>query len=188
MLAPHIVDYLNYHFINNNRILFYSTKLMERMSFGSMATGGIFAYIAFYKDKYLIYIFSKHLQLFNLVILLTCWILNINFLFNDQFYATLFGILIINFAINPNVLFSLEYKVFNYLGKISYGLYVYHLMAFSINNFIIYFFQIKEIPMIVIFLMGLLLTIFLAAISYEFIEKPFLKIKSNKFTIVKSDR
>jgi peptidoglycan/LPS O-acetylase OafA/YrhL len=71
-----------------------------------------------------------------------------------------------------------------YLGKISYGLYVYH----QLGNFL----SGKVIPVHVLFLqlalrpvLALGFTILLASASYAFLEKPFLKLKE-RFTRVDS--
>lgn len=62
-----------------------------------------------------------------------------------------------------------ENRLIIYLGKISYGLYLYH-------NFIpkLYFLQF---PKPVNLILPWFLLIILAAVSYEFMEKPFLKLK-----------
>ena len=75
----------------------------------------------------------------------------------------------------------LENKVISYLGKISYGIYIYHNFAIAI---IIY--QIKKWSLdtsslstrIAVTLTITALTILIATLSYEFFEKRFLKLKS----------
>ena len=71
-----------------------------------------------------------------------------------------------------------------YLGKISYGLYVYHaLVMFSIG-----FTQtVWDGPLwkIARGVVSMILTIALASLSYEFFEKPFLKLK-RRFTYIAS--
>lgn len=71
-------------------------------------------------------------------------------------------------------------KLFNYLGKISYGLYLYHLIVIFImtklfNNFV----EISNLIVytIIFFVISISLTILVSSISYRFIEKPFLKLK-----------
>jgi peptidoglycan/LPS O-acetylase OafA/YrhL len=73
-------------------------------------------------------------------------------------------------------------KVFNHLGKVSYGLYMYHLVVlfalqklminltneFNINHYII---------IITYFTLGILGTYALSLFSYHVIEKPFLTLK-----------
>jgi peptidoglycan/LPS O-acetylase OafA/YrhL len=72
-----------------------------------------------------------------------------------------------------------------YLGKVSYGLYMYHL---SVVAFLWYFVgNVLRWPHhdTLGFLFGLPVTIGIAALSYRFFEKPFLKLKE-KFEIVHS--
>jgi len=64
-----------------------------------------------------------------------------------------------------------------YLGQISYGLYVYHLFALDVAKVALLRFTgnclFWERGAI-----GLSITVVLAAASYSFLEKPFLKLKS----------
>ena len=98
---------------------------------------------------------------------------------DDQVYAFLFGILILNFAVNKQSIFNLENKLLNYLGKISFGIYMYHLIMIDLTQFIMLQFEINRH---IIFLISLFLTLFVSGISYKYFEKPFLKIKNNKFS------
>ena len=77
-----------------------------------------------------------------------------------------------------------------YLGKISYGLYVYHILAMSLAWMLIP--SWKVVPSHNHFshvflreLLGLALTVLLASISYTFLEKPFLKLKT-RFELIHS--
>jgi len=98
-------------------------------------------------------------------------------------YAIMFGILIINMALNNKVIFSLEYPLLNFLGKISFGIYVYHLIAFDLGRII---YQDFLFPTLLNFILGLFLTVILSTISYYLIEKPFLRSKLKKYTMVNS--
>ena len=80
---------------------------------------------------------------------------------------------------------SFTFRPLIYLGKISYGLYVYHVLALRLiglalggkagtpARFLFYWFG------------GLILTIVLASASYRWLESPFLRLKE-KFAAVKS--
>lgn len=79
-----------------------------------------------------------------------------------------------------------------YLGRISYGLYVYHLFVMVFTNhylFPIFLGWFQDPPMwvgrLVYVSVSFSLTVFLAAVSYRWLESPFLKLKS-RFTYVES--
>ena len=97
----------------------------------------------------------------------------------------LFSLLIVYVILEQNFaersFFKLgKIKIFTALGKITYGLYCYHIIALMIvHNFgrkldlnlnVPFQFYIKPV-------IALLLTILMAKISYEYFEKPFLKLK-----------
>ncbi|WP_158615343.1 acyltransferase [Acidipila sp. EB88] len=70
-----------------------------------------------------------------------------------------------------------------YLGKISYGLYVFHAVALNLVPLALGT-ELKHLPgssMLAIFLSSLAM----AAFSYRFIEKPFLRLKS-RFEVVRT--
>jgi len=71
-----------------------------------------------------------------------------------------------------------------YLGKISYGLYVYHALANQLSNMIVpaqrSFLQLAMRPTL-----AFAITLVLAAISYAVLETPFLKLKE-RYTHVAS--
>ena len=104
-------------------------------------------------------------------------------------YALLFLVVILNVSSNPKSFLKLETKIFNFLGQISYGLYMYHMMVVV---FVIQitkkFFEGGTIGFdIVVYLGAITLSILVAYLSYQFFEKPFLKLKE-KFTIVSSGK
>lgn len=67
----------------------------------------------------------------------------------------------------------------SYLGKISYGIYVYHLAGLYVGDVLS---DGKPVPLMVI---AVGTTVGMAAISYRFLERPFLKLKT-RFQIVQS--
>lgn len=75
---------------------------------------------------------------------------------------------------------NLSNPVLVYLGRMSYGLYVFHALGLAIASFFLTKYSALHA------LMGLALTIMMAAASFHWLEKPFLKLKK-RFTYVATD-
>lgn len=74
-------------------------------------------------------------------------------------------------------------SMLTYLGRISYGLYVYHMAGLLVAE---HLFRKKSIPGFVLYaLSGLALTVIFSIISYRWLESPFLKMKE-RFAVVRS--
>ncbi|HYX68501.1 MAG TPA: acyltransferase [Terriglobales bacterium] len=71
-----------------------------------------------------------------------------------------------------------------YFGKLSYGLYLYHMLSLHLAGYVID----RHMPMgqTLVSVIGLLLTLLLAAISFKWLETPFLRLKQRRFTYVAS--
>ena len=99
-------------------------------------------------------------------------------IFKKYFYLLLAGFLMLNFVFNEKPLFSPP-KWINYLGKISFGIYMY-------SNIIVTIVAENSLEKIggwrfssLIFSSIVIgLTVIISAISYELFEKPLLKLKS----------
>jgi peptidoglycan/LPS O-acetylase OafA/YrhL len=146
-------------------------------SINCMAFGGLFAILLFQKSRLLIYL-QHHILFYISMILLGFLMFKIIYVtyFQQELYAVLFSIIILNFATNNAIKISLENKYFNYLGSISYGLYMYHPIAIVLvlgictiinftSNWLIY-------PL------SFILTVFIAGFSYKYFESFFLKFKN----------
>ena len=105
---------------------------------------------------------------------------------NNLAYSILFAILIVNLAGNPKVIINLENRILNYLGKISYGLYLYHwvVVVFIINILKKTTLNTNSIAYNLI-LYGLCIgsTIATGHICYIFFELKFLSLK-HKFSVI----
>lgn len=94
----------------------------------------------------------------------------------------LFILIILNVSSNRKSFFKFENKLFRFLGNISYGMYMYHMIVVGgIINFIHPLIQSFNCNIfttnVVIYLLVFGFTIFISYLSYSYIEKPFLKIK-----------
>jgi peptidoglycan/LPS O-acetylase OafA/YrhL len=94
---------------------------------------------------------------------------------NQQIFGLLFGILILNLAANDRLKFSLESPPLKYLGRISYGLYMYHPVAISLA---LYFTRQSGIASNwLLYPVVLGTTILIASISFHWYELYFLRLK-----------
>jgi peptidoglycan/LPS O-acetylase OafA/YrhL len=161
-------------------------KFFDSFSIDCMAIGGLFALYLFNKEKILIFFFKPYVQL--LTISALCVLIGFGVripYIHFEFYAILFGILILNLAANPKPVISLESKLLNYLGKISYGLYIYHPLAIviTIKCLNILGFNIFILQHVI----SLLIAILMAGISYRFYESYFIRKKIKFSKILSGD-
>lgn len=95
--------------------------------------------------------------------------------FKHSFLGLLFaGIIMICTVQEEHALFKklLQNKVIQYLGKISYGIYVWHFISIPIVN------HFLKPNAACGFLLVCMVTIIVASLSFHFLETPFLKMKA----------
>jgi peptidoglycan/LPS O-acetylase OafA/YrhL len=149
-----------------------------------MLVGGIGACLYYHKSVFLKNIYGIITYRIALLFVYLFCFFGVKFgEFTHLIYSVFFIVIIINVSTNKKKLYILENKFVNFLGKISYGLYVYHgliigsvLLYFKVNNL---FFNNIILYSIVIFI-----TILCSTLSYFILEKPFLELKSRKHTII----
>jgi len=155
----------------------------------NMAVGGVFAYILFYKKtEALKLIFNKYLQGVNMVLLAVLWGAGYVIPYIHHFaYAIMFGIIIINVAASSNAIFQVKNRLVDYLGQISYGIYMYHniMIVASLKLCANFLGSSSTAFFIVSYSVSILLTLIVAHLSYQYIEKYFLSFK-NRYAVVKS--
>lgn len=150
-----------------------------------MAIGGFFA-IALHTGKYIHWFLNK--WLFYIVCIGTIAMISAGIIvpyINNEVYAFLFSIIIVNFAANKSIGISLENKVLHYLGKISYGIYMYHIIAIVLCIKLLAWFNIMHDWLLIVLSLGL--AIVFAAISYQFFESRFIRKKKKFSKIVSGD-
>ncbi len=159
--------------------------------FSCMAIGGIAAAMLMKKhlfDKQLSFLGQKWIQFIVLLTVAAFTFTGMHKLFwiiDHEVFSVLVAVCLINLSQPEVSIINVQNKQVLYLGKISYGLYMYHniLIGFSIW-LITKAFGIEHYN-IALYLSSFALTILVSALSYEFFERPFLKLKE-KFTVVKS--
>lgn len=107
-------------------------------------------------------------------------------------YGVLFLIIILNISCNPRSVFKLEGRRWNFLGKVSYGMYMYHLI---IIVGALYFLQdvmgatgdLSLVQNLSLYVGVIGLTIFVSHLSYQFIERPFILSKSRHQRVISGE-
>ncbi len=155
--------------------------------------GAIGAY--FYSEKQFEFKLSRLLRLVLFAILICSLAIEQEVLWNSPFlagfkkyfYIGIISVLLLDYNFNPVYKHRLRQKSFvHYLGKISYGIYMYsNILLLIIIKKVMPICDIKN--MYLYFLMVFGLSIVIPIISYELIEKHILKL-SKRFRVVKTER
>ena len=164
------------------------------------AAGMAAAYLHFHKEKYasIIAYLQKGVIQYSLIAVTLVFIATNNFYLpegglryyylTDYVSAVLFGFIILNIVQEKSVL-NLEYPIFRTLGKISFGIYLFHPPVCRLV--IMFMTRILKLPDsffaydILYPILATATTSVLAYLSYEFFEKRFLKLK-DRFAIIKT--
>ena len=164
--------------------------------FSSMIIGAAGAYLVFKSHQLLNIIYNKYVQigaLFSLALLISNE-LRVKYLslYGSEIISIVAIILIMNIATNRSSIVKLENGLWNYLGKISYGLYVYHLFAVVV--------VLKLLPGFIgvgnlsgpvgyaaVMSCILILVIVISHLSYTCFELPILRIKLKYTSIISGD-
>lgn len=196
LLFLHFVTYLYKFWVINTYTDFnlaYRTLYFHSIcQFSLISLGCILAYIAYFQRD-----LTERLANFlttSKIILLTFFFFFINFfifkLGNVYFETTIatesfgfiFALIIIYVCFNKKANSESQnpiIKSLNHLGKISYGLYIYHVPCLLILEFL------GVSSPVILFISGLLLTILVSHISYKYFEAFFIKFKE-KFAVIRT--
>lgn len=173
---------------DSTRILYYHTfSVMSNIIIGS----GL-ALFFFQNRKWLLAL--KQLKKWHIIIIYCvgiCMIILKNKIFigpisalEQSVISFFFAFVILDQIYLPNSFFKIgQVTIFNHLGKISYGLYLYHLLVMFL---LVYYFeswflsQSEIVGMITFLIISACSTYILSYFSFKYFEKPFLSLK-NKF-------
>ena len=192
ILIKMLIDY----FLSQGIIDDTFASLISMLQFDAMAIGALGGYWLYHKSEDISthFLFSGWMQvvMFSYLIgrfLLYNYLLALHpifaLIYNTPFISNLFLLfsflwLILNISTNSNTLLNLDIRIFDYLGDISYGIYMYHMIVlFSI--ILILSKTLSSLGLIVgTLLFYFLLTtgvILVAGFSRKYFEDPFLKLK-----------
>lgn len=167
-----------YHLISNFRFL---------------AFGGLLAYLCYFQREWVDYVMKKISRKINFSLYIICVLL---LLFQHKLLVTylnykylshllpflFFGFVITEQNFSNNSFFKIgSFRMLNWLGKISYGLYLTHMIAIYI---VIGLFPVANSEYVGLkIILTVALTISISYLSYTYIELFFLSLK-NKFSVI----
>ena len=104
-------------------------------------------------------------------------------------FSILFLCIILNVASNPKSLLKLESRAFRFLGRISYGIYMYHMIAIILTIRLLRVWSIDEYPYWIwsaaVYGISIGLTLLFSTLSYVYFEQKFIAMK-HRYTKVRS--
>ncbi len=191
-----IFGYLFFQFLGFRIIKHYITWSSEldliRAFWGSfhiqcMAIGGIYAYLFYKKHRILKFILHPVTFIFItfLTIIMILFSLHVPYI-SRELFALLFGCIIVNLASDKQKGLFLENRLFNYLGKISYGLYMFHVIAIVISINIFQYYNMLHSHFLLL-ITSILITISISSVSYYLIEKRFISLKARYSKVISGD-
>ena len=161
------------------------TTFLGQFRIQTMALGGLCAWLVYNrKTRILEVIFRKDVQITAYTVLAVLFFSGFHFFGFLEVYAFFFAFFVLNVSCNKNTLISLENPFMNHLGKISYGLYIYHVFVIVlIINFLNRFFPDFNgtAYQVILYILTFAGSVLVATISYSGFEKPLLAFKDRRF-------
>tara|TARA_B110000285_G_scaffold231390_1_gene300021 strand:+ start:339 stop:1493 length:1155 start_codon:yes stop_codon:yes gene_type:complete len=191
-------------------IIFFSDSVLYQilrwLQFEAMAVGGLGAYFLYHSNKDISarVIFNKPIQIllfFFIILRLTAfkYLIDVSGIFDFIFTAPVLSQLLMNFvflwlivniSINRLNLLKLNNRLFDFLGDISYGIYMYHMVII----FVVILFGAKMFvslnsyfSTLLFYTIITLLSIAVAWVSKKYFEDRFLRMKSKFQSLDKSN-
>ena len=166
-------------------VLIVLKKFLAMSKLESMSIGGIGAYILYFKkEKILSFLYRPSILILSILIIPICIMVVPKFIQNGIHivYSLSSLVIILNVATNPNSFIKLENRLLDYLGKISFGIYMYHMMVVSlvinvVKKHLKFANDLSPSESLVVYLAVISISILLASLSYKLLETPFIKRK-----------
>lgn len=176
-ILPHVIDYINVRTLRNESLSLLNNRFFYLNRFDSLFIGCIIGFAFAENHTILKILYNKWLFFVCSAIAVVMWGGHIAAkYFNDEIMSVLFAVVILNVCTNPNMNIRFENRLTQFLGKISYGIYMYH--------WIVLLLAFRLLPLTntvgsIVLLYGFtfVVTIAVAWLSYETYEKFFLNLK-----------
>jgi peptidoglycan/LPS O-acetylase OafA/YrhL len=160
-------------------------KFLAMSKLECMALGGLGAYVLFNKKEEILRIVYKPFSQITSVLIIPILIYFTPTAFEDilhLLFSISFLVIILNVASNEKSLLRFENRILQYLGRISYGFYMFHVMCivFTIHLLDKYVGLDNDISTpqhLLLYGISFLLTVAVSSLSYHIFEKAFIRLK-----------
>ncbi len=160
-------------------------KFLAMSKLECMALGGFGAYVFFNKKEAILQVIFKPLAQVLAVVMIPILIYFMPTALEDVLhllFSISFLIIILNAAGNEKSFFRFENRILQYLGRISYGFYMFHVMCIvftihTLDNYIGLNNDITTPQHILLYGISFLLTVAVSSLSYHIFEKAFIRLK-----------
>ncbi|MEW4924038.1 acyltransferase [Algibacter sp. 2305UL17-15] len=181
-----VIYFILFHievFINLEKYLFY---------YFNISIGGIIAIIFRHQEKFK-FLFQPFLKyatyILSILYFFTDWFIFDSKVLSNLFVTITFSLLILYLANEKKIIVT--NKNINYMGKISYGIYMYHIIVLHLVLFPIQKFKISDTigdapTIILINISCLIITILMSHFSFKYYERFFLKFKNKYRRVIDS--
>jgi peptidoglycan/LPS O-acetylase OafA/YrhL len=176
LLAFTVLYFVIYH------LDFFTILRKYHLLYFFMSAGGLLAILT--KLGYTVHFKNFKLRLLVYIIFLLSFFTDI-LVFETVFiqqavHLVLFNLLIVNIANEDR--FEIKNKAANYLGRISYGVYMYHMIVINLVLFV--FMKLQEnvqmadwIVILMINIISIIGTVIISHLSFKYYETYFMKLK-----------
>lgn len=174
---PYVLNYINIYTIENEKLYSFVEKFFYYTKFNCMAIGAFLgANLALNKKWLKVFYSNFHLSILIIILAFAIWFLGIKFgNFTEELYAVSFAFMILCVVKNKKI--KIDNKITSFLGKISFGIYMYHWIIILILIKLLYPIKNEYYFEIVLYISVFALTIIISWISYNTYEKFFLNLK-----------
>ncbi|WP_188616996.1 acyltransferase family protein [Cloacibacterium rupense] len=174
---PFVLNFINIHTIENEKLYSFTEKFFNQTKFNCMAIGAFFGINLAMRKKWLEALYSNfYLSIFFILTSFTVWFGDITFgKITDEVYALVFAFMILSVVKNKKI--NIDNKVSSTLGKISYGIYMYHWLIILLILKLLMRYKNENYFEIALYISVFGMTIFVSWISYHTYEKYFLQLK-----------
>jgi peptidoglycan/LPS O-acetylase OafA/YrhL len=180
-ILPHLIAYVSLKTgLLSHDTLAYVTKFFWGAKFNCMAIGALLAYVNLNHKQWLYTFFKSKLTF---VAACVIWFIAFYFelyqsYFNHEILALATAVVIGYITNHRTILF--DNQLIKFLGKISYGIYMYHWL---VAGFVITYYrshfnpQLQDIDVLYVVILSSILSIALAYFSFHYLEAYFLRLK-----------